>query len=280
MGVPKSDVSRLFEDTKMKFELQRKHKFLIHSLLIGALVSWFSFDSGVHRPAIFILAVTLVIVGVFVAQYPNINLRNYFMNVLLPIHLVLGAVLSLVYFPNIALPLKLIGFISFTILFYIVLLINNVFLVVEERTETIPLYRVAVTWSQIILIVVAIPFFAGVFKLPVNTFYQNIIAAFSSFLFSLYLIWSVRFDKDVKTLEAGEKYLTSLFIAFGVLIFGVSFSFVPTESFLRALFVSSVLMFFLSYFQNHFKNSITKKIVTEYLLICLFFLVLLIVFTP
>ncbi len=267
----------------MKFHLpllQRKHKFFIHSALMGILISLFSFATPAVRLQLIVVTIFVVLLGTFVIQYPNINLRNYFMNLLLPIHLVLGAVLSLIYFPNLALPIKLVGFVAFSVTFYIVALINNVFLVVEDRTETIPLYRVASTWSQIILITVAIPYFAGVFKLPLNTFYQTLLVSFSSLLFSLYLIWSFRFDKDVKVIEAGEKWLLCLFVAFCVFIFGVGFSFVPTESFLRALFVASILMFGLSYLQNHFKNTITKKIVSEYIIISIIFLVLLVVFTP
>lgn len=265
---------------QINFSVAKKYKYLIHSILISILIFLFSYDRGERRMLFSVLIFALVIGGSLITQYPNIKFKNFLMTLLLPLHLVGGTLLSLIFFPNLSVFFKFGAIVTFCVAFYITSLINNVFLVVEDRNEFIPLYRVAVTWSQIIVIIIAIPYFAGVFKLNENTFIQNLITGVSSFLFSIYVIWSLRFDSDAKKPKIGEKLILSAFVSFCVFLLGVSFSFVPTESFLRALFVSSVLMFGLGYLQNHLKNSITKGIVTEYILICFFFLAILLIFVP
>jgi hypothetical protein len=261
------------------FKLDKKNKYLIHSLLIAGLVFWFShrgFDElSVYIALLIILVATL---GTFVVQYPNIGYRHLLINNLLPIHLVGGALLTLIYFPNLGLPVKILFVAAVGIGFYIVSLVNNVFLVVEERREPIPLYRVAVTWVQIIIVIVAIPFFAGIFKMPYNLLIQNSVTALSSVLFSFYLIHMLLFDEEAKKVRGVEALLFSLFVGFCVFAAGVSVSFLPTETFLRALFVTSVLMFSLNYLYGYLKNSITKRLINESLLITFIFFLLLFVF--
>ena len=255
--------------------LEKKHKYLIHAVLVTLAVFLFTahFD---FRWAIAAIAITLV--GTFVVQYPNNRPIHFIINNLLPLHLIIGTLLSLYYFPNLGLPVRIFFVISMGLGFYIVSLINNVYLVVEEKKELIPLYRVAVTWSQIIFVVITIPFFAGVFKIPVNSLIQNLIVLISAFLFAAYLFWIMGFDPEAKKVRGVEYLLLSSFGAFAVLAAGLSTSFIPTESFLRALFVSSVLMFILNYLSTYLKNNITRKSVTEYFLITFVFFAFLIIF--
>jgi hypothetical protein len=254
---------------------EKKHKYLMHAALVTLAVFFFAvrFD---FRWAIMAIAITLV--GTFVVQYPNNRPIHFIINNLLPTHLIIGALLSLYYFPNLGTPVRILFVISMGLGFYIVSLINNVYLVIEEKKELIPLYRVAVTWSQIIFVVITIPFFAGVFKIPVSSLIQNSIVSISALLFAAYLFWIMGFDPEVKKVRGVEYLLLSLFGAFSVLVAGLITSFIPTESFLRALFISSVLMFILNYLSTYLKNSITKKSVIDYVLITFVFFAFLIIF--
>ncbi len=247
---------------------------------MGVLVFIFSNALENTKPVIALLTILIGVVGTFITQYPNIDLKNMLVSLLLPLHLIIGTLLTLTYFPNLGLPIKLLSLISFTGVFYIVSIINNVFLVVEERNESIPLFRAAVAWNQIILIVIAIPFFAGVFKLPINGLFQTFIVSLSAFMFAFYLLWILDFDKDSKKTQMGEKAVLSSIVSFLSFAYSSAVAFVPTESFLRAIFVASALMLGLNYLQSHLKNSITKKLLLEYLFISIIFFLILLVFKP
>jgi hypothetical protein len=61
-------------------------------------------------------------------------------------------------------------------------------------------------------------------------------------------------------------------------IASISTSFIPAESFLRATFITSVFMGMVGYIRNFLENSITKRLVIQYFLIFIFFLIVLILF--
>lgn len=262
------------------FFLEKKNRFLLQSFVLGVLVFLFSYSNGGTKLLIAVFAVLATVVGTFLTQYPNVDFRNILINLLLPLHLVLGAMLSLIYFPNLGLPIKIVSLVAFIGSFYVISLVSNVFLVVEDKNETIPLYRAALAWNQIILIVIAIPFFAGVFKLPLNGLFQSTIVSTSSFMFAIYLMWILAFDKNSRSLKVGEQVLFGLFVSFLVFACSVLVSFIPTESFLRAIFVSSALLFGLNYVQSHTKNTINRNLVLEYFIISIIFFLLLLVFKP
>jgi len=256
-------------------KLEKKHKYLILSLIITSVVYLYSLE---YRFSHALLAVMVTVAGTYLVQFPNNKLKYLLINNLLSVHLIIGVLISLFYFPNLGLPVKIVFILATFIGLYIVSLINNVFLVVEEKKDLIPLYRVAVTWSQIVFVTIAIPFFAGVFKIPTNSIFQNGIVAVSAFLFAVYTIWTLNFDPELKRVRGVEVLLWGALTAFFTFTAAVSVSFFPTESFLRALFVASVLMLGLSYLNNYLKNDITKKNLTEYFLITALFYLLLFIF--
>lgn len=259
----------------MNLRLDKKHKYFINALLITGSVLLFSRTND-YKFAL--AAVIITVLGTFVAQYPNIRPQHFIINNLMPLHLIIGTLISLNYFPNLGMPVKVLFIMALGVGFYIVSLVNNVFLVVEEKEEPIPLYRVAVTWSQILFVVVTIPFFAGIFKIPVLPFISGILVSFSAFLFTIYTFWMLEFDPEAKKVRGVEAILWAVFSFFVVFTASVSVSFVPTESFLRALFVSSVLMFCLNYIYGYIKNNLTKRMITEYFLITLIFFIIMFVF--
>jgi hypothetical protein len=155
-----------------------------------------------------------------------------------------------------------------------------VFIVVEDKEDTIPLYRVAITWAQILIVIIAIPFFAGVFKIPANFIMQDLVVGASSFLFALYLLWTLGFDREVVRIGAGESIMMGLMVAFFAFSSALAVSFIPAESFLRSLLCAGSLMFGLNYMVLHYKNRLNKSIIFEYVFLLAIFLLLVLIFKP
>jgi hypothetical protein len=88
------------------------------------------------------------------------------------------------------------------------------------------------------------------------------------------------YDTDVKKTVFKEKLVVSSLFSFLVFVMGIGVSFFPVESFLRSLFVSSILLFGLSYIYAHYKNRLNPRIIFDYLVIALIFFIILIVFKP
>lgn len=261
----------------LKLLKNKKTKYGVFAVVLVLLLFVVSSTSGTTRILFVVLTLVFGLVGSYITQMPNISSDNMLYVLLIPLHLVAGSLLSLFYFPNLGTPIKIATLISVGIIAYVFSLMHNIFLVISDREKSFPLYRVAVTWSQILLVVVAIPYFSGVYKIPVNGLVQNLIVGISSFLFSIFVLWVLNFDKGF-SIEAGEKVGTSVFIALLIFFAGVSVSFIPTESFLRALFISALLMSALGYIQAHYKNSINNRLIIEYSFISITFLVLLLLF--
>lgn len=74
--------------------------------------------------------------------------------------------------------------------------------------------------------------------------------------------------------------MVSALVSFLVFSLGVAVSFIPTESFLRALLSACALMFGLSYVNLHYKNRLNRSIIVEYSFIFVIFLLLVLIFKP
>lgn len=264
----------------MKIKLDKKHKYLIHSLFVGLMIFLFVIGPADVKAPLAFLNFLVVIAGTFITQYPNIKWRNLFYTILTPLVLVTGALLSFTFFPNLSLIFKLGAIISVTTLFYIYSLVNNVFLVVEDKKDVIPLYRVAVTSSYIVLSIVGIPLFAGIFKVSIVFWLQSLLASFSSMVFILYAFWITKYDVDAKRLSNTESVFLCVLTFFIIFIFSSSVAFIPTEPFLRAIFTASGLMFCIGLVQSHLKNSIDKVFIRQFFIVFAMFLVILVVFNP
>jgi len=224
--------------------------------------------------------VVFVLIFVSISHYPNIKLNNIIYGSILPLQLVLASTLFFFFYPNLGYLFKLMMLGIFSFLYYIVSLVDNIFLVIQDREEQIPMYRVASTWSQILSVIIAIPLYSSIFKLNLLFIWQSLFVFISALLFSFYQFWILRFDKDMKKVKVGEFILLNLLAGFLVLATSLSISFFPTESFLRSLFVSSVLMFSLNYVQSHLKNDINDKFLYQSLFISLIFFIILFLFNP
>ena len=265
----------------IKIELAKKNKYFIQSVLVGIFIyvttqNLFDLD-GIKLA---LLSLILVVSGSLISHSTGITKENFIYSVIMPLGVISGGVLSLKFYPNLGSVFKIFVVAFFSGMYYLVSLADNIFLVVNDREEIIPLYRVAVTWSQILQVIVAIPLFAGIFKLNIVTFTHSLVISLISFLFTYYQLWVYRFEPDAKKVGAGERYYICFLSFFIVFVTSLGVSFFPSEDFLRALFTSSVLLFILNYISAHLKNEISRRIIIRHLLITVVFLVLLIFFKP
>lgn len=264
------------------FANDKKIRYLILSIILTLLVYFLSIfiadESSLFYLAIFILLLGLI--GLVISSYSTFFSRSLIYSMILPGHLIVGFLFMFFYFPTLGPIIELIAFFSLATLFYIIFLVNNVFLVVEEKGSVIPLYDAAVTWVQILIIVVSIPYISGVYKIPIDLLVQNTIMSFSILLFCFYMIWVMSLDSDVKRTGKSEKVFLAWFLTFITFSAGVSVSLIPTESFLRALFIASLLMFDLAYIFAHYKNKLNLRMILEYGVISLIFFIVLLIFRP
>jgi len=79
------------------------------------------------------------------------------------------------YFPNLGYLFKIFAIISFGSFYYFLSLVDNVFLVVQDREETIPLYRAVYGVESNYQVHSTIPLFSGIFKLGINGILQSMI---------------------------------------------------------------------------------------------------------
>jgi hypothetical protein len=275
-----SAILELIPVIKMKIEVTKKHKYLVQALIASGVLYYFSQNMAERGLVATFVLIAYIVFSSFIVHRPNSKFLNIIITAILPAGLVTGVILSLIFFPNLSLFFKVGSLFGFAILFYIISLVNNVFLVVESREEVIPLYRVASTWSKILIVIVAIPLLAGIFKISYNPLLESFLAGAASLLFYLYLVWSLRYNPDTKKYKIGE---ISSIVTLGVFLTisaNLAVSFFPSETFLRALFVSSILIFGISYVEAHLKNVINRRLITEHLLISILFLFLLIFFKP
>lgn len=265
----------------MDLKLGKRAKYLIQAAFFALFL--FIYSKGYLGSNYLFLApliVFFVSLGSIFTHYPNINIRNFFYSILMPLSIVFGSLLVMIYFPNLGDLFKILLIINFAFIYYIISLVDNIFLVIHDRDSIIPLYRAALTWSQILQVTIAIPLFAGLYKLDIISVYQVLIMAIIAFFFAQYQLWIHRFDSDAKKTGVGESIFLSFLVFFIVLGLGIATSFVPAEAFLRALFVSVGLLFGLTYLSSHLKNEINKKMMFRFGFLGLIFVLLMLLFNP
>ena len=271
--------SNMFKPVKL--ELAKKNKYFIQSILVGIFIYIVTQNIIDLDPIqLLLLSFILVVSGSLISHSTGITKENFIYSIIMPLGVISGGILSLKFYPNLGSVFKIFVVMFFSGIYYLVSLADNIFLVVSDREEIIPLYRVAVTWSQILQVIVAIPLFAGIFKLNIITFSHSLIISSISFLFTYYQLWVYRFEPDAKKIEIGERFYICFLSFFIMFVTSLGVSFFPSEDFLRALFTSSVLLFVLNYISAHLKNEITRRIIIRHLLITVVFLILLIFFKP
>lgn len=252
----------------------RKIKFLGVSILIGSILFLFRQGTEFNLYLYLVILALLTLTSVyFIVESLNSPVL-FLYSTIIPIHLSTGAVLSLLGFPNLSILFRLLICLVFSVLYYVSLLVLNIFVVAGSRGKSIPLSRAANTWSQILVVISCIPFYAGVFKLPVHPLFQIITIVTSSFLLGLFYLKMQESETDV------FRPVLPLSVSLWVLSMTASILFMPFEAAFRALFLASVMLFGMGFIEGYIKHTLTKKTLIEYLIITVSFLLLGLLFVP
>lgn len=254
----------------------RRVNFLLCSTAVAAFLfssHWFPAQAQAKLTYL-IISVLLTLVFTFWVLGMKKPSKDWLFFSVLPAHFALGAALSFLGFPNLSMLFRVAITGVLVVLYYACLLVLNIFVVVREKGKAIPLYRVAVIWTQILIIVVAVPMYSGIFKLDINPALETLSVAVSSFFLTLFYLWALALEEE-KT-----NFSLAFLASFWILLLAISISFLPFEAFFRALFLSSILLFGIGYVHNIVKHTLTQRILNEYILITLAFLFLGLLFVP
>ena len=262
----------------MMNSVSRRTKFLISNIfyLFGILF----FDFANFSKYIFLGAALFVVFIInLVALYPGYKLRDVVLISYLPLVLVSSTILGLIFFPNLSAVFKYLLMFFSGAFFYLSLLINNLIIAEKVEDTSLPLFRVGQVWLQILLIILTIPFITVVYKFNLH-FYFHSLAIFVYLFLSSYVYLHTYLISKTDQVSTKEYILLLVEMTYLPLVASIATSFIPAESFFRATFVTSVYMAMVSYARNYIDNSLNKKLLVQYLVICTFFLLVLIVFKP
>lgn len=258
--------------------LRRRTKFLIAFIFFQFGILLFDFIK-LEGFSFLIWSLFVVFIINLIALYPGYKLRDVILISFLPITITISTVLGLIFFPNLSSLFRYVLMFSSGALFYLSLLVNNLIIAEKVEDNSLPLFRVGQIWLQILLIVLTIPFITMIYKFDLR-FYTH------SFLIFLYLfvssyVYLHTFLISKRDQVANREYLLLILqsVYFPV-VASIVTSFTSAESFFRATFITSVYMGMISYIRNYLDNSLNRKQIIQYIVICIFFLLVLIIFKP
>ncbi len=253
---------------------KKRIKFVLTAFVMSAML-FFSHEVPQGNRVIYSFVIILMSLGTLVWCLEIEEQKNIWPYLfILPVNLTIGAVLSFFGFPNLSLMLRLLTAISVLFLYYVMLLMLNIAAVANDREKSIPLYRVAVAWAQVLGVVISIPLYSGIFKLNLNPLIQLLFILASTYSIVLFFSWLVDLE------EGRIHHNIALMSAFWVLMLSVSIIFLPFEAVFRGLFLSSVLLFGLGYVQGLIRHTLSKQIIIEHILITISFLMIGLLFIP
>jgi hypothetical protein len=259
--------------------IARRTKFLIFTIIyiFGCLLfEYTKFDKLIFLAAF----VFLIVITNLIALYPGYSLKDTFYISFQPVVISVGTIAGLIFFPNLNEYFKLTLILASGFLLYISTLTNN--LVIAEKIEdaSLPLFRVGLIWTQILLIIQSIPLITIVYKLDLLFIYQSLIILLYFIAASFIYIHTLLLSRKNDAVSSREVLLIVTQMVYLPFLASISTSFMPAESFLRATFVTSIYMGMVGYSRNYIENSITRNLVVQYSLISLFFLIVLFIFNP
>jgi hypothetical protein len=257
--------------------LNRRTKFLIFSIVY--IFGCITFEYSIINPYLFITVFTLIVLGLnLLALYPGYRIKDLFFISFEPTIITISTLFGLLFFPNLNIFFKLILICISGIMLYISTLTNNLTIAEKIEDSSLPLFRVGLIWTQILLIVQSIPLVTVIYKIDLPFYLQSLIIGIYFVLASISYLHTLLLTKKEENLNSNELRLLIIQMMFFPVVGSLATSFVSSESFLRATFITSIFMGMVGYTRNFIENSITKRLVFQYSLIVLFFLAALILF--
>jgi len=251
--------------------ITRRTKFLIFTIvyIFGALTFEYSFIDKLTYIIFFTLIILLLNL---LALYPGYRAKDLFYISYEPLVITVSTLLGLLYFPNLNFIFKILLILISGFLLYISTLTNNLTIAEKVEESSLPLFRVGLIWTQILLIIQTIPMITVIYKINLNFYYQSFLIFLFLLISSFSYLHNILLTKEKGEVSRREYLLIAIQMAFIPTLSSIATSFISTESFLRATLITSAYMGMVGYIRNYFENSITKKLVLQYSLIFVFFI--------
>ena len=148
---------------------------------------------------------------------------------------------------------------TFGLIFYLLLLAQNVFNVASLRT--IPLYRAASTASFLFTLLSAFFLFNVIYAFNLWFFWNGLAVFIISFPLILQVLWSIQMEDKVSTAVLVQSFILSVIL--GEL--ALAFSFWPTPNTIWPLILSSSMYVLLGLTSQVLRAKVNRRVVWEYL---------------
>lgn len=147
----------------------------------------------------------------------------------------------------------------FGLLFYLLLLAQNVFNVAAQRT--IPLYRAASTAAMLFTVLTAFFLFSVLHALNLLFVFNGLLAAVISLPLILQILWQVKMEEFISVEVAGKSAILSLIVGEGALVL----SFWPMGHFMWAIALAAALYILVGLTVGDWRKQLNRRVMWEYL---------------
>ncbi len=183
---------------------------------------------------------------------------EFFTLLSLPTLFIVGMGFTQYFFPNLSLLFKsALWFVAF-LMFYVILLAQNIFSV--TAVKPVPLFRAARTVSFLSTLFVSFLLFTAIYKLNLEVWQQVFLVVFLSSNLGFQSLWTA----DPKGVFDKKTFVAGLLLGLGVGETALSLSFLPLKSFFRSITLTTAVYIGLGVGQQYLTHSLTRRTVFEY----------------
>lgn len=242
----------------MNLNLNKRHKIIISSTILTiGLLSTQLVDFNLRFRFLAGLSVLAYILSLW-SLWEGLNMTKAVVVLILPTAFT-AAVASFYFLLPVRWLTRLPVAILFGLMFYLLLLAQNVFNVASLRT--IPLYRAASTASFLFTLLSAFFIYHVIFAFNLLFLWNGITVFVISFLLILQVLWSIKMEDRISAAIIIQSLILSLILA----ELALSFSFWPSSTTIRSLSLSSAMYVLLGLTCQTLRGRINKRVVWEYL---------------
>lgn len=238
--------------------MSKRLTFILVSAFLTILLFLIGFLSREQQVlAIFILGATAFALSGFALRREFFGVE-FLTLLLLPTLSAVGSGFVQYFFPNLSPFLKAAFLLAVFLVFYVILLSQNIFSVTAVRP--VPLYRAARTVSFLITLFVSFVLFTSIYKAYLEVWQQALFVVILSSILGFQALWSV----DLKIGLGRKALLAGVLLGLGVGETALSLSFLPLKSFFRSVALTTAVYIGLGVGQQYFRHSLTRRTVFEY----------------
>lgn len=242
----------------MKYSLNKRQRIIVSSAILTiGLLSTQLVDFNLRFKFISGLAVLSGVLSIW-SLWEGLNLTKAVILLILPVFFTVGVASFYFLLPVRWLTRLPVG-VSFGLMFYLLLLAQNVFNVASIRT--IPLYRAASTASFLFTLLAAFFIFNVLYAFNLLFFWNGAAVALISFPLILQVIWTINMGNWVSIQDLVQGFILSLVLA----ELAFSFSFWPMPTTIWSLSLSSAMYVLLGLATQFLRGKMVKRVMWEYL---------------